>query len=226
MALCRRVTGRMLIGSRAHIKPWFSGKLPGGCRPTCSRLGRVGPFLIADVRSGDKLPPTTSTGLEVIGFLAFAAASALQCPAEDAHYVLRHAPEVSAYFRKVDSGPDWPSGLALAIHFEKSNHTFWWLPWNGMTDNRQNVASTTDVNAPDWRPPNPDGGPRPYGDMEYLGLDAKYDIINHLPARGKTAPAHMLLAHAGDAEFNHGAGNSVPDTKQFFDIVSCSVKSR
>lgn len=161
----------------------------------------------------------------MIGLLALAAASTMtRCPAENARYLLRHAPEVSAYFRKVDSGPDWPSGLALAIHFKKSGHTFWWLPWNGGTDNLQNVASTTDVTAPNWRPPSPDGGPRPYGNMEYLGLNAQYDIINNIPRQGKPAPAHMLLASAGSAEFDHGAGNSVPDTKQFFDIVSCSAK--
>lgn len=151
-----------------------------------------------------------------------ATVSVAGCPAESAHYVLRKAPDVSAYFRNVDSGPDWPSGLALAIDFKNSGHTFWWLPWNGGTDHRQNLASTTDVTANDWRFPDPDGGPRPHGDMEYLGLDANYDVINDIPRRGKLAPAHILLPYAGAAEFNHGAGNSVPDTKQFFDIVSCS----
>lgn len=162
----------------------------------------------------------------MIGLLALSVASIARCPAEDAHYVLRRAPDVSAYFRKVDSSPDWPSGLALAIRFEKSGHIFWWLPWNGGTDNRQNIASTTDVTAPGWRPPNPAGGPRPHGDMEYLGLNAAYDIINDIPRRGNLAPAHMLLANAGAAEFDHGLGNSVPDTKQFFDFVSCSAKDR
>lgn len=159
----------------------------------------------------------------MLGLIALAAASASQCMSENAHYSLRGAPEVTAYSRKVDSGRDWPSGLALAINFKKSGHTFWWLPWNGGSDNLQNVASTTDVTAPDWRPPSPDGGPRPNGDMEYLGADPDYNIINDIPRRGKPAPAHMMLAHAGAAEFNHGAGNSVPDTKQFFDFVRCSA---
>lgn len=159
----------------------------------------------------------------MIGLLALATASSIQCRAEDANYVLRHARDVSAYFRKVDSGPNWPGGLALAIHFAKSGHTFWWLPWNGGTDNRQHVASTTDVTEPDWQPPTPDGGPRPFGDMEYLGLNANYDIINDIPRRGKLAPVHILVADAGAAEFNHGAGNPVPDTKEFFDLVSCSA---
>src|SRR3712207_9425205 len=109
--------------------------------------------------------------------LTFAAAVAVECRAENAHYALRHDPAVSAYFRKVDSGPAWPSGLALAVHSRKSGRTSWWLPWNGGTDNLQNVASTTPVTAPGWRPPSPDGGPRPYGDRQLLSMDAAYNIM-------------------------------------------------
>lgn len=162
----------------------------------------------------------------MFGLLVMAATALLSCPAENARYVLRNAPEVTANFRAVDSGPDWPSGLALAVRFGKSGNVYWWLPWNGGTDNRQNVASTTDVTAPGWRPPNPDGGPRPHGDTEYLGADADYNIINAVPHRGRPAPAHMLLANMGAVEFNHGAGTSAPDTKQFFDLVSCAGGDR
>lgn len=160
----------------------------------------------------------------MIGLFALAAASAANCPVENAHYRLRHAPEVEAYFRKVDSGSDWPSGVALAIHFRGSGHTYWWLPGIPGSDRHQALFSTTEVTAPGWRPPSPDGGPRPYGSTEYLGLDASYDILGDMPHRGSTAPAHMLLAYAGNPEFSHGAGNSIPNFKQFFDLVSCSAK--
>lgn len=89
----------------------------------------------------------------MLAFFVIAAAAPLQCPTENARYVLRNAPEVTAHFRAVDSGPDWPSGLALAVRFGRSGHTYWWLPWNGGTDNRQNIASTTDVTVPDGDPP-------------------------------------------------------------------------
>src|SRR5947209_683805 len=110
----------------------------------------------------------------MVGLIALAAASTAQCPVEHAHYVLRNNPAVTAYFRDVDSGSDWPSRLALAVHDAGSGKTFWWLPWLGGTDGLQNVASTNDVTRSGWRPPNPDGGPRPYGDRQYIGTDAAY----------------------------------------------------
>ncbi len=156
-------------------------------------------------------------------FLALAATAALRCPAENAQYRLRHAPEVSASFQRVAADDDWPAGLALAIGF-KSGHVYWWLPAIGGTNHRQTLVSTTDTYAPDWHPPSPDGGPRPHGSIEYLAFDAAYDIVDAMPRRGQPAPAHMLIADAGDAEFDHGAGHSVPDTKQLFDLVGCTTR--
>lgn len=154
--------------------------------------------------------------MRMFSVLAFAAASTMQCSVEDARYMLRHDPDVSAFFKGVDSGPEWPSGLALAVHSKKSGRTSWWLPWNGGTDNLQNIASTTDVTAPDWRPPNPDGGPRPNGNRHFLGMDADYNIIDGVPRKGQHAPAHMLIPNAGSSK------DQVFTTKQFFDMVSCS----
>lgn len=158
--------------------------------------------------------------------VAAAAAMTTTCPAEQASYVLRGAPTVTAHFRRVDSGNDWPSRLAMATTFAATRHTYWWLPWNGGTDGRQNVASTTDVTMPGWQPPSPDGGPRPYGNLEYLGTDATYRILDHVPVAGEPAPAHFVLLQLGNAVFDHGAapGPGDPgsvDTKQFFDLVGC-----
>lgn len=155
----------------------------------------------------------------VIALLALAATSVMHCAAEDARYTLRLHPDVSAYFKTVDSGPDWPSGLALVVHSRKFGETTWWLPWNGGTDNLQNVASTTDVTARDWRPPNPDGGPRPFGNRQYLGTDAHYNIIGTIPHRGQPAPIHMLIPDAGSAH------DEAFPAKQFFDLVGCSRHS-
>ena len=151
----------------------------------------------------------------MVGLFALAAASMSQCSVERAHYVLRHDPNVTAYFRKVDSGRDWPSGLALAIHHKSSGKTFWWLPWVGGADGLQNVASTEDVTKKGWQPPNPDDGPRPYGDRQYLGADARYNIISDWLDRGTVAPAHMLFPNS--ASSHHTAF----PTKQFFVLVSC-----
>ena len=151
----------------------------------------------------------------MIGLLAFAAATIASCPVDRAQYILRHNPDVTAYFRPVDSGPEWPSGIALAIHHKKSGKTFWWLPWNGGTDGLQNVASTEDVTAKGWQAPSPDGGPRPYGNRQYLGADAAYNLIGHVPNRGEPAPAHMLFPNSA------GSGDEAFLTKEFFDLVGC-----
>jgi hypothetical protein len=151
----------------------------------------------------------------VLTVFAFAAASISQCTVERAHYVLRHYPAVTAYFRDVDSGRDWPSGVALSVHHKSSGKTFWWLPWLGGTDGLQNVASTQDVTKRGWQPPNPDGGPRPYGNRQYLGFDSAYNIVP-IPRRGSTAPTHMLFPDSA------GSGDTVFRIKQFFDLVSCA----
>jgi hypothetical protein len=145
-------------------------------------------------------------------------AAATQCTVENARYTPRHDPDVTAYFRPVDSGPEWPSNVALAIHHRQSGKTFWWLPWNGGTDGLQHVASTEDVMLKGWQPPNPDGGPRPYGDRQYIGTDAAYDLIDRVPRRGDPAPAHMLFPDSA------GAHDPVFPRKQFFDLVSCQAK--
>jgi hypothetical protein len=72
------------------------------------------------------------------------------------------------------------------------------------------------VTARGWRPPNADDGPRPFGNREYVGADADYNVINDIPRRGKPAPVHMLIPNAGSSR------DSVFVAKQFFDLVSCS----
>lgn len=52
----------------------------------------------------------------MIGLLVFTAATIASCPVESAQYTLRHNLNATAYFHPVDSGPEWPSGIALAIH--------------------------------------------------------------------------------------------------------------
>lgn len=151
-----------------------------------------------------------------MGFVMLAVGLLAECPAENAQYVLRHAPEISARFRAVDSGRNWPSNLAFEVYNHKLHETSWWLPWPGGTDNLQNIASTTDPTTKDWKPPAPDGGPRPLGDRQYLGMDADYDVINDIPHRGKPAPAHSLIPEAGSSH-----DHTFPE-KQFFDLVRCS----
>ncbi len=162
--------------------------------------------------------------------LVIAAAVAIAtCPVERAAYALRGAPAITAHFIRVDSGEEWPSGLALATTFGGSGHTYWWVPWNGGTDSLQHVASTTDVTAAGWQPPSPDDGPRPHGDLSYLGTDAAYTVLPGVPVAGAAAPGHFMLAELGDRLGNPGFGRehlepNPPDTRQFFDLVSCRAR--
>jgi hypothetical protein len=110
--------------------------------------------------------------------------------------------------------------LALAIHSDKSGKTTWWVPWQGGADGRTNIASTTDVSRRDWRPPNPDDGPRPYGDRLFITTDAAYNIMEGVPRRGELAPAHMLNPDAG------GSRDEIFPARQFFDLVGCSRDGR
>ncbi|ESQ81820.1 hypothetical protein AEAC466_19855 [Asticcacaulis sp. AC466] len=148
---------------------------------------------------------------------AVALAVAATCPVEKAHYSLRHQRDVTLSVVQVERSQDWPSGIALALHNRLPGHTTYFLPWNGGNDGRQNVAHTTDVTRPDFHLPSPDGGPGRLGDMEYIGADANYDLINHAPQKGDAAPAHILMSGLADSSWQ---GDAID--KQFFDLDGCS----
>jgi hypothetical protein len=159
-----------------------------------------------------------------------AAVASLACTVEHAHYAMRTAPEIRANFRDVETAmggdgiDDWPSHLAFRIHMAKTNRTYWFLPSPGGTNDLQYLVSTTDVDASDWKPPNPDGGPRPLGAFGYIATDAHYNVIDNIPRRNGPAPAHILLPELGDALW-HQKAELVPRDgapKQFFDLVACS----
>jgi len=151
------------------------------------------------------------------------AAALSTCKVEHARYTLRTAPSVTAGFVAVKSGPDWPSRVAYWIDLGRTGRKIWYVPWEGGTDGRHNLASTTPVDAPGWTPPSPDGGPRPMGNTQYIGTNAAYGVIDHMPNRGEPAPAHILLPELDDA-LRHPADwkarrESVPT--QFFDLTGC-----
>ena len=160
----------------------------------------------------------------MLGVLTLAAVTA-HCPIERAHYSLRTAPAITASFRDVaPDAQDWPAHLAFGVTDAKSGRTFWFLPWPGGTDDLQNLASTKDVTAPGWRPPSPDDGPRPLGDLQLVITDAAYSVIDDIPRAGGVAPAHILVPELGDRLW-HGVMNGdfvrVVAPKQFFDLVRC-----
>lgn len=155
--------------------------------------------------------------------LALLVIAALHCKVDHARYALRTAPDITATFAPVESGRDWPSQLAFRLHLGATGRTYWFLPWNGGTDGRQHLASTTDVASPGWTPPSPDDGPRPIGDTDYLGMDASYAVLDSVPKRGGRAPAHILLPNLGAALWYQPQMLDPRDTapRQFFDLVAC-----
>ncbi|WP_244220709.1 hypothetical protein [Xanthomonas vasicola] len=94
------------------------------------------------------------------------------CAVDNARYALRDDAGVQAEFHAVTSGRQWPAQLALRVHSSHTGLDAWFLPWNGGSDGNQHLASSTDVTAQGWQPPDPDGGPRPLGDVGYIGTDA------------------------------------------------------
>ena len=149
--------------------------------------------------------------------IALALAAAAACSVENAHYTLRHTPAVTLSFVPVAASHDWPSGIALVEHLARTGHTYYFLPWQGGNDGRENLAHTTDVTRSDFRLPSPDGGPGRLGDVDYIATDAGYDIIDHAPIKGDPAPAHILISGLSDAGWR-------PDSvvKAFFDLDGCA----
>ncbi len=147
-------------------------------------------------------------------------AAVTACPVDQARYALRTEPAVTAGFLRVESSRDWPSGLALGIQVHGRRH--WFLPFPGGTDGAQNLASTLDPTVSGWTPPNPDGGPRPLGNFQYLGFDATYRLLPSIPHSGGAAPVHILLPTLDDA-LRHPTGDQPRDSipRQMFDLVAC-----
>jgi hypothetical protein len=61
------------------------------------------------------------------------------------------------------------------------------------------------------------------GDFDYIGTDARYDVIDDIPRRGGIAPAHILIPGLGDALWHQWPIVEPRDgaPKQFFDLVTC-----
>jgi hypothetical protein len=158
---------------------------------------------------------------------AFAAAPVPTCRIDDAHYALRTQPSVTADFRDAETGPDWPGGLVLRLHVGASGRTYWWVPWHSGSSDGEHLASTTDATAPGWRPPHPDNGPRPLGDVDFMATDSAYNLWNRIPVRGGPAPAHFVIPNLRDALWYRAPGDARDGTaRQFFDLVSCRHQVR
>ncbi|HEY0334778.1 MAG TPA: hypothetical protein VGC74_13885 [Stenotrophomonas sp.] len=155
--------------------------------------------------------------------LAVLMAASAMCAPEQARYVLREDPAITARFLTVEASSDWPSGIALRLHSSRTGKDYDFLPWSGGSDGAQHLASTGDVTAPHWGLPSPDdGAARPLGDVTYIATDEHYTLLAVPPGRGVQAPAHILIPDLREALwYRTGPDARESTTKQFFDRVGC-----
>jgi len=150
--------------------------------------------------------------------LMAAAASSGSCPIERAHYALRADRSITAEFHPTQRNDDWPAGITFAVHVAKTAHNYWWLPWNGGTDGRQNIRLT--------RLRKGASSPLemgPHADLEFWTTDSSYRFLDGVPKAGGAAPAHIFVPLLNRALFYYSMpeGNADNVPRAFFDLVSC-----
>ena len=140
------------------------------------------------------------------------------CPIERASYALRDQPGFTAEFHPVATNRDWPLGIALAVHAAKTGRTFWFLPWNGGTDDRMHLR---------WVPVAGDrlDGKSVSPEQEFLALDRDDDFLSHVPAMGGAAPARFVLPEfARELWYATAIDERDVMTQAFFDLASCTAR--
>jgi hypothetical protein len=148
------------------------------------------------------------------------AASIASCSIENAQYVLRGAPGVTARFYNVQTSSDWPSGLALDVHVARSGRSYWFLPWQGGTDQKTNLAWVREANSPFV-------GQAIRREIEMFATDASYDLRPDILKARDVAPAHLLLPDVGHlAWYSTTAAERDSLPRAFFDLSECRVPNR
>lgn len=148
-------------------------------------------------------------------FVATALLAAATCPTERADYRLSADPSITARFHGVARSEDWPNGVALQVRFGKTSRSYWFIPWQGGTDGRTNMAWVREASAPIE-------GQAVRRDVEVFTTDSRYAIDAAVPMAGQPAPAHILLPDLGHLTWYGTPGDkrdSAP--RAFFDFVAC-----
>lgn len=157
----------------------------------------------------------------LVSLLAVALPSAdakMPCHIEAARYVLRADSSITARYHPVPRTQDWPAGLAMEIHFAKSQRTYWWLPTQ---------AGTAGIHGFRWTalkgtPQAAIGYRHNLGDLLYFAFDKDYAVRSEDARRGQAAPAHFLLHNMREA-FWYRTPNDQREavTPSLFDLVDC-----
>ncbi len=166
--------------------------------------------------------------LAVLGFfLAFGAPAMASadaptgCKTATARYEMMGAPGFTAGFLPQAEHQGWQTDTAFFVRSAASGKSFWFLFDRGSA-RYINMISTTDVTAPGWAPPSPDGGVRPLGEMHYLAADRALTFDPELPRQDAPAPTYVLLPDLAQTLW-HGQRNGAKEEAPtaFFKLVSC-----
>lgn len=149
---------------------------------------------------------------------ASAATAPAACQVERAGYALRGQPGFTAEFHPVATNRDWPLGIALAIHAAKTGRTYWFLPWNGGTDDRLHLR---------WVRVSGDrlDGKSIALDQDLLLIDRNDDFIASVPPRDGGAPARFVVpGFARQLWYATVLDERDSMTQAFFELVSCRAE--
>jgi hypothetical protein len=143
-------------------------------------------------------------------------AASTPCPAEQGEYRLRGDASVTARFHPVETTRDWRTGLALRVRVGSTGRSFWFLPWQGGTDGRSNLAWVRERNSPIQIQSARE-------DIEFFITDENYTFDSAVPHRGGAAPAHMFLPGLTRLAWMSSTSASRDSVaRAFFDLVSCA----
>jgi len=141
-----------------------------------------------------------------VGLLAALAAASTPCPIENARYRM-HDNAVTARFRTVDRTSDWPAGVALEVEVSRPERSLWFLPWQGGTNQRTNVAQVRESGSGSADQPI-------RTDFEMFTTDADFRLDSTVPHAGQMAPAHLFILYLNEYD------RSFP--RAFLDLVACT----
>jgi hypothetical protein len=141
------------------------------------------------------------------------------CPIGRATYTARDGAGLTASFHDIGKRLGWLSPLALGVQSARTRRTFWFLFDRGAA-RRINLISTGDVTQAGWRPPLPDGGMRPLGEMPYLAANADLAFDEHVPTAASPAPKYILLPELPEA-LAHRASPPESVKLAFFQYEGC-----
>lgn len=146
---------------------------------------------------------------------ALLATVTVACPTERAQYRLSSDASVTAEFFPVPRTADWAGGVALRVRFGKTGRSYWFVPWQGGTDGRTNMAWVRERG-------DPIAGQSVREGIEIVTTDADHRIHEAIPRATRPAPRHILLLGLRTLTWYRTPHDRRDDARRgFFDRTGC-----